>query len=359
MKLGPHLRAGQSAWSHGGPISDAGGLHRCAGHYLDVSPGTIQAVRDTLASAAAAGLTVRLRGHGRSMSGHAVPRPGELLMRLGGLDRFRLCRDGTVTVGAGAAIPDVRRMLLRHGLDLPLGHDAPQPASSLGGWIAAAAVAHGGIWHMVERLHVVTGEGRLLQLGPDDDLFRWMFGAMGGLGVVVEATLRVTPAPGGRVGRPTGAAGRVPRGAPVCAHLASCTAIVPAADQDEALAAMTELGRAHATAAAPLEVLAHPLPFRRFTPPLLHPLQADLVAIALSGRAPSLGLGTVPLDALDTAIDAWIAADPSRRRHIQTGPSSPGFRPRTHWDDATWSRYCTLARELDPRATLARLPDVT
>lgn len=110
-----------------------------------------------------------------------------------------------VTAGAGVTGPELRAHLTERGY--LLGHE-PQSIdiSTVGGWLATRACGqlsarYGGIEDLVAGLEAVLPGGRVVRTkaaprrstGPD--LAGLMIGSEGALGIVTEATLRVSPLP--------------------------------------------------------------------------------------------------------------------------------------------------------------------
>ncbi len=161
--------------------------------------------------AAASELAVVPVGGGTSVVGgiEARPAPGQAgvvaldTTRLDGLVRFD-AQSLLATFQAGIDGPALEAALRSHGATL--GH-FPQSFehSTLGGWIAARSSGqlsnrYGGIEERLVALRVVTPSGVLRTLevprsstGPD--LNALVLGSEGTLGVIVEATLRVSPLP--------------------------------------------------------------------------------------------------------------------------------------------------------------------
>ncbi len=176
-----------------------------------VHPPDEGAVAAVLRVAADAGLAVVPFGGGTSVVGGVAPLRGEGQRGVLCLDTTRLDalvrvdpEAGTATLQAGIDGPALEAALARHGLTL--GH-FPQSFehSTLGGWIATRSSGqrssrYGGIADRLVSLRVVTPEGVLRTLevprsaaGPD--LNALVLGSEGTLGVIVEATLRVSPRP--------------------------------------------------------------------------------------------------------------------------------------------------------------------
>jgi len=176
-----------------------------------VYPGDEGAVAAVLRIAAGADLAVVPFGGGSSVVGGVEPRSGPGQAGALSLDTARLGRllrldreSGTATFQAGVDGPALEAALAAHGLTL--GH-FPQSFehSTLGGWIATRSVGqqsdgYGGIDDLLVAVRMVTPEGviRTIEVprsatGPDWN--HLVLGSEGALGVIVEATVRVRPAP--------------------------------------------------------------------------------------------------------------------------------------------------------------------
>lgn len=114
--------------------------------------------------------------------------------------------DGTITARAGTRIATLRETVASAGLELT--PDVPRPAeATLGGVVAAGQsgpdrLAHGPLrGHLLgTRTVLASGEvtrsgGRLVKNATGYDLHRLFCGSCGTLGVIVEVSLRLLPAP--------------------------------------------------------------------------------------------------------------------------------------------------------------------
>lgn len=176
-----------------------------------VYPADEGSVAAVLRIAAEADLAVVPFGGGSSVVGGVEPRSGPGQAGALALDTTRLDRllrvdreSGTATFQAGVDGPALEAALAGHGLTL--GH-FPQSFehSTLGGWIATRSVGqqsdgYGGIDDLLVAVRMVTPEGvvRTIEVprsaaGPDWN--HLVLGSEGVLGVIVEATVRVRPAP--------------------------------------------------------------------------------------------------------------------------------------------------------------------
>jgi glycolate oxidase len=165
-----------------------------------------------LAVAHARGVPVVPMGARTGLAGGAVPRGGGIALSLERLDTLAPVDRGNLrlTVGAGVRTFDVHTAALQAGLFYP-----PDPASlarsTIGGNVATNAggprcFKYGVTGDYVLALEAVTADGRIFRTGPatrknatGTRLAQLLVGSEGTLAVVTEATLRLVPAPAGRV----------------------------------------------------------------------------------------------------------------------------------------------------------------
>ncbi len=147
------------------------------------------------------------------LSGGAVAANGELVLGLERMNRvldFNAV-DRTLTVQPGIALQAVHDAARDHGLIYPVDF-AARGSCSIGGNIATNAggirvIRYGNTREWIAALKVVAGNGELLELNrgliknsSGYDFRQLMIGSEGTLGIVVEATLRLTdPAPPSQV----------------------------------------------------------------------------------------------------------------------------------------------------------------
>ena len=142
------------------------------------------------------------------LSGGAVAARGELVLSL---ERMRAvlgfdAADRTLTVQAGMPLAQVQEAARAHGLIYPVDF-AARGSCSIGGNVATNAggirvVRYGNTREWIAGLKVVDGRGELLELNralvknsSGYDLRQLLIGSEGTLGIVVEATLKLTEPP--------------------------------------------------------------------------------------------------------------------------------------------------------------------
>ncbi len=142
------------------------------------------------------------------LSGGAVAAHGELVLSLERMNRVLAfdAVDRTLTVQAGITLQAVHDAARAHGLLYPVDF-AARGSCSIGGNIATNAggirvIRYGNTREWIAGLKVVAGNGDLLELNrgliknsSGYDLRQLMIASEGTLGVVVEATLRLTDPP--------------------------------------------------------------------------------------------------------------------------------------------------------------------
>jgi glycolate oxidase FAD binding subunit len=171
-------------------------------------PKTQEEVAAVLAVANEAGAAVIPWGAGGRMSIGMPPERYDLALDLRGLNRVVEYEpaDLTVTVEAGVELDDLRRLLGEHGQWLPID---PQrgPHATIGGLLATNASGasrhrYGTFRDWVIGMMVALPDGALVKSGgrvvknvAGYDLAKLHIGALGTLGVIVQASFKVAPLP--------------------------------------------------------------------------------------------------------------------------------------------------------------------
>lgn len=171
-------------------------------------PGNVEEVQAAVHWANEHGVAIVPSGGRTGLSGGAVAANGELVLSLErmnqalGFDPV----DRTLTVQAGMPLQAVHDAAREHGLQYPVDF-AARGSCSIGGNIATNAggirvIRYGNTREWIAGLKVVTGAGDVLELNrgliknsSGYDLRQLLIGSEGTLGIVVEATLRLTDPP--------------------------------------------------------------------------------------------------------------------------------------------------------------------
>jgi FAD/FMN-containing dehydrogenase len=171
-------------------------------------PDSVQQARELVACAAAERIALVPSGGRTGLSGGAVAAHGEVVVSF---DRMRRVLDfdpvdRTVTVEAGVVTAAVQELARARGLYYPVSF-ASEGSSQIGGNVATNAggirvLRYGLTREQVAGLKVVTGRGEILECNrglvknaSGYDLRHLFVGSEGTLGLIVEATLRLTDPP--------------------------------------------------------------------------------------------------------------------------------------------------------------------
>lgn len=176
------------------------------GHILWEAPGgvqapsTVESVQALLLDASRTGERVTARGFGHSATGQSMGRGLVLDLRdLRGITSIDADR-GVLRCFAGTPWSEVARAALEHGLLPPVLTN--NLSVSVGGTLSVAGLGtasfrQGAQGDQVNAVRVVTADGRDLLCSRDtnSELFDLVRGGLGQFGVIVEAWLRLRPAP--------------------------------------------------------------------------------------------------------------------------------------------------------------------
>lgn len=176
-------------------------------------PGNVEEVQAVVRWANQQGVAIVPSGGRTGLSGGAVAANGELVLSLERMNQALAFDpvDRTLTVQAGMPLEAVHNGAREHGLQYPVDF-AARGSCSIGGNIATNAggirvIRYGNTREWIAGLKVVTGTGDVLDLNrgliknsSGYDLRQLLIGSEGTLGIVVEATLRLTdPSPSSNV----------------------------------------------------------------------------------------------------------------------------------------------------------------
>ncbi len=171
-----------------------------------VWPETSEQVADVLRIAHEARIPVTPWGVGSSLEGNPIPLHGGILLTFERMTRIIEVHedDFQVTVQPGLGYKDLNAQLAAYGLFFP-----PDPGAnaSIGGMLANNAagsrtVKYGATKDNVLAMEVALADGRLIHVGSRSikqsagyDLLHLFVGSEGTLGVITQATLKLTPVP--------------------------------------------------------------------------------------------------------------------------------------------------------------------
>lgn len=176
-----------------------------------VFPGSADEVSRVMKLASSQGLAVVPRGSGTAMSLGSRPERVDVVLGTRRMDRIvaHEAADLTVTVEAGITLQALNDVLAPHGQCVPL--DAPLPErATIGGVLAVNTtgprrLGFGGPRDRLIGIRVVDAQGTAFKGGgkvvknvAGYDLNKMMVGSLGTLGIIVEATFKLAPAPRAR-----------------------------------------------------------------------------------------------------------------------------------------------------------------
>jgi glycolate oxidase FAD binding subunit len=204
-----------------------------------VRPATPEEAAEALGAAARDGRTVVPWGGGVALARARAPARYDVALDLTALDRIiaHESDDLTITAGCGATLAVLRAAAAAHGQELPL-EAARAERATLGGVLAANAsgprrLRLGSPRDRILGARFALGDGTLACSGgrvvknvAGYAVHRLLCGSRGGLGVLLEATLKLEPAPARRVALVFGAG---PRALGDTARWAALAALEPAA----------------------------------------------------------------------------------------------------------------------------------
>lgn len=171
-----------------------------------IRPGSREELAEVLAACSADGLTALVwgRGHHQGIGGRVEP---DIVLSTERLDRIvdHQPDDLTLTVECGVPLGAIGAHLSTHRQFAVVPET--EPAATVGGVLAAGLSGYrrlrlGPTRDHVLEVTIVTGDGRIVRAGArvvkhvqGYDLMRLAVGSMGSLGVIVEACLKLWPAP--------------------------------------------------------------------------------------------------------------------------------------------------------------------
>jgi len=167
-----------------------------------------ESVAEALALCAAAGLAVVPWGGGGQMGLGNVPERYDVALDLRGLAQIVQYEPDDLTIGvqAGRTLADLEESLAAHGQMLPVDAADPQRIT-VGGLVATGMgcprrFGHGSLRDLIIGITTALPDGTLARGGgmvvknvSGYDMMRLHFGALGSLGVIVQANFKVLPAP--------------------------------------------------------------------------------------------------------------------------------------------------------------------
>lgn len=345
--------------------SDYGRALELEGPVLELFPTSVLEVQAAVREARRGGMAIRVRGRGHSVNGGSVARAGELSIVTTRMRQICRTSEESVTVDAGVAVVHVDRFLAPYGLRLRVSNDGP-PGPSVGGYVSAGGFGalsseHGGLWSQVRQVTLVDGTGAARVLTPTDDAFRWLFGSVGQLGVIVSAEMNVVvvSAEGGR-GLPVGQCetipdtdGRAPEGyTPVHSWW---TLMVEPGRFDEARDALAQIQARHTSGLRWVEPYRYAIAHRGIHAPLVTPVAGDVVAcgIWIVSSESEHRAARAEIDQIEAEVEAMARAH-GFRRYLSAERSVGPQVWRANLGEEIYDRFRVLKASFDPDQLFGR-----
>jgi decaprenylphospho-beta-D-ribofuranose 2-oxidase len=166
---------------------------------LVAQPTTIEQCREALVYCRQHGMTICARGAGRGYGDLAL-NDGQALLDMSSMNRILAFDEeaAQITAEAGIRIIDIYQAVHHRLLTL---HASPTEShSSIAGAICANvngkdAWHHGSFAHQIVRLTLLLANGETLTIDRSHELFNAVVGGIGLLGVILDATLQLSPIP--------------------------------------------------------------------------------------------------------------------------------------------------------------------
>ena len=347
------------------PIGDFSGMRSSVCPFTQISPRSEQDVVEIVKHSVNTGTKLRFRAQGHSLNGASLPNEDEALVVSHQLQSIHFDSPGSVRVGSGVVLWTLQDILNKVGFALPMFNDG-YPGPTVGGYIAAGGIGpgsaeYGGFWNNVISVKIVNGLGKLREIGVGDSEFTWLFGSMGQLGYIVEATLKIVPS--AQSSQP-----RYAVGYQVTAPFLQKPVIPPEfqLEENQGLFWFTlvcpngEVDSAHASLKALEQAYRGVLRFQeRYnyfikyldtpTPRLFHPHQGDLMATGAWGWL--LDISDKGLDRLlefDQAFSRLVAEQPNYRRYIQSELPNRVEDYQRCFGESIYQELETLKKQWDP-----------
>lgn len=341
-------------------LKDYGNYYESSDDYEASTFKELEEVQEKIRQAYHSNSAIRVRGMGHSMNGSSLPKKNEYLIKTSSCNHYKFENDTSVTVGSGAAVWDVNNMLKKYGYELYVVNDGGAAASSIGGYLSAGGIGehcylYGGFWETVEKVKLIDGRGEVVESSYGDELFQWLFGAMGQLGFIYEVTLKIKPITKEKSNSLAGIKGNVLASNLVWPKQLWYNVFTTKEYAVEAQKELVLLSKIHRHVWAARPVYYYDLAFKRFNPPLIHPEQKDLVAVGVWGDAwndKEFNMYAVKL--LEKDFSELIDSNKNFRRYIQTELTFENFNYETYFGEEVFSGFKKMKLKMDPKGIFGK-----
>jgi len=321
---------------------------------------TLASLQTAVSACIARQKCMRVRCLAHSMNGMSVPMPGEALIDVAAVRHIRWVGPASICAGAGLGVWELDEHVRRFGWKLKVTNDGAGQAPSVGGFLSAGGIGtgtffYGGFWETVRSITIVLADGTTRTVSHDEDLFPWLFGSMGTLGVIYEAVLDLIPS-GSSDGHSIPDADSLPAtSSPLWPKHVWLTLLVSTDDRETATNSLERLAQTHPLAWEPRESYEYYLPFRCFNPPLLYGEPTDFFAIGIWGDRKGGDGSLVQYLVMEDAFQRYVERTGHRRYFqselIRNQRALERYVGRVYAD-----AFLDLKGTLDPRGLLNRVP---
>jgi FAD/FMN-containing dehydrogenase len=338
-------------------LRDFGRFLQSADDYREVMAAGIDEIVEIVRKAGEHDVPIRVRGAAHSMGGLTLPVSGEILLRTDALKAIRFEGDGMVTAGAGVGVLALRDIAAAHGFDVSVVNDGKH-GPTVAGYLAAGGIGvgsreHGGFWETIEEVTLVDGAGEVRRIRRQDPDFKWIFGSMGQLGIVIEARIRLLATASARDVEgltlydesPTGVSSTNDEG------LYWFTLFVPPDDRAAAHRELEALEKQFAASFAYESRYDYPIARRSFVPPLLYD-DVEFLATGIWGHLLP-GNGAEVLRRFSEEVTVAMQRN-GWRRYFQSEFVEGAAKRRSMLPAHILLAFAEVKRRFDPRAILNR-----
>ena len=362
------------------PLYDYGKLYESHAPYKVSFPASIDDVKQLLEAARQDSSSIRVRASGHTFNGCSLPQHGEVLLRTNNMDWYRFEERGTITVGAGALVWDIRDLAEENGFDMPV-YNGGWAGPTLGGYINSGGFGkgslsdkYGGLWENILSITLVDGLGKMHIIDRSDDRFKWIFGSYGQLGVLVEAKLKLLPnLPAAILAYPKGMQGNVPKrqqedpsdndqkSAEQENILFWFSLLISPEQESHAWRELEAFCHRYAGIINPDGGWAGPkinnetigyhynISFHNFTPPLLYPFNERFLVVGIMSF---LKINQLDKNEAILAIEAnfiELAIENNFKLYLQAENIGRNINYREYYGDLVFDRFEELKHEFDPK----------
>lgn len=340
-------------------LNDYSFINSWSGENFSAHPKTPEEAAKAIKDISDSGKKIRIRGRGHSMSGISIPdeHSNEILLLTYDLDYYEVLENGYVKLGAGISMYAAQNFLKELGLDLRVINDGNMHGPSVGGYLSAGGFGvtsetFGGFWETVQSLTMIDGLGNIHTITRNMPEFKWFFGSMGQLGLIVDVTIQVD----GSANKPQ--KGHIPytlyAESPMLTHPSGgifwFTAFAPPSKEENLKSKYEAIKEKHPKTLDYLPDYHYTITFKEFNPPMLYPKNETFKAIGIWGTPKDVNnIDTQAIRALEKDFHTLITSDPELYRYIQTEYLSEKNELSDYYPNEIKQDFFTVKNKYDPK----------